>query len=169
MAVTCVVVKEANVSILLRCDADGQRGVTENPIDLAGLVCGKSGVRYKLRETVSGCVGVCVYSGREGGSNLFWCLSLTGRRLPAFPAESSFSSSCCVSMLKRPTWPLWKDATMWAESVLTRSTEVGTPSSETHKQTHHQLCIELIRFICFRRMIDGWRVTKRWLMERQMN
>lgn len=58
------------------------------------------------------------------------------QRLPEVPAESSLSSSCWVSMLKRPTWPLWKDATMWAESVLARSTEVGTPRSERETETH---------------------------------
>lgn len=87
-------------------------------------------------EWVGVCVDRCVYGGREGDSDLFCCWPLIGRRLPAVPAESSLSSSCCVSMLKRPTWPLWKDATIWAESLLTRSTEVGTPSSERH--THNQ-------------------------------
>lgn len=56
-----------------------------------------------------------------------------GRRvLPGGPADSSFRTSCCVSMLKSPMWPLAKDVTMWAGSLLTRSTEVGTPSSDTH-------------------------------------
>lgn len=43
VALTCVVVEEADVSILLRRDADGQRGVTEHPVDLAGLLCGNGG------------------------------------------------------------------------------------------------------------------------------
>lgn len=32
--------------------------------------------------------------------------------LPGGPADSSFRTSCCVSMLKSPMWPVVKDVTM---------------------------------------------------------
>lgn len=52
VAVTCVVVEEADVSILLRRDADRQRGVTEHPVDLARLLCRRGG-RVRVRNNVS--------------------------------------------------------------------------------------------------------------------
>lgn len=36
---------------------------------------------------------------------------------------------CCVSMLKMLVYPLLNDATIWLGSLLTRSTEAGTPNS----------------------------------------
>lgn len=36
---------------------------------------------------------------------------------------------CCVSMLKILVYPLLNDATIWLGSLLTRSTEAGTPNS----------------------------------------
>lgn len=38
---TCVVVEEADVAILLSRDADGQGGMTQHFVDLTGRVCGE--------------------------------------------------------------------------------------------------------------------------------
>lgn len=37
--VTCVVIKKLDVTVLLGCDGDGQRGVTQHFVDLAGSLC----------------------------------------------------------------------------------------------------------------------------------
>ena len=44
-SVTCVVVKELDVSVLLSCDGDWQRGMTQHFVDLAGSVCVEADVR----------------------------------------------------------------------------------------------------------------------------
>lgn len=44
-SVTCVVVEELDVSVLLSCDGDWQRGMTQHFVDLAGSVCVEADVR----------------------------------------------------------------------------------------------------------------------------
>lgn len=103
-ALTCVVVEELDVSVLLRRDGDGQRGVTQHLVDLAGSLC----------EERQQCQSSLTIREVQAGTHSFVCDRSGGREggLPGGPAESSFRTSCCVSMLKSPMWPLSKDVTM---------------------------------------------------------
>lgn len=44
-AVTCVIIKELDVPVLLSCDGDWQRGMTQHFVDLAGSFCVEADVR----------------------------------------------------------------------------------------------------------------------------
>lgn len=56
--------------------------------------------------------------------------------LPGSEVDSRLRTSWRVSMLNSPICPSVKDATRWAGSLHTRSTEEGTPSSCTQKRRH---------------------------------